>query len=240
MKRVLALAGWCLTLFCSIPLCGQPAADAELLAEINKIKAVDNHAHPLRVTAVGEKPDDEFDALPLDTIEPFSSPQRFRPDSPEYRVAWRLFYGYAYDDASEAHVRELMQTKQRFQRDQGDAFPTWVLDQLSIEIMLANRIAMGRGLAAPRFLWVPFADPLIFPLNNEAARRSNPDYRAFFPSEERLLKRYLAQCGLGAMPTNLSDYLSKLVTPTLEQQKRDGAVAIKFEAAYHSVREQSG
>lgn len=186
----------------------------------------------MRVTAAGEKPDDEFDALSLDVIEPFSAPVRFRSDNPEYRAAWKLLYGYAHQDASESHVRELMQTKQRVQRERGDGFPAWVLDQLNIETMFANRIAMGRGLTAPRFLWVPFVDALIFPLNNEGARRSNPDYRAFFPNEERLLKRYMTERGLTALPGNLSHYLRKLVTPTLEQQRRDGAVAIKFEAAY--------
>jgi len=29
---------------------------------------------------------------------------------------------------------------------------------LKIETMLANRIAMGPGVAPPRFLWVPFED----------------------------------------------------------------------------------
>jgi hypothetical protein len=33
------------------------------------MKAIDNHAHPLKYVAEGEKADDEFDALPLDAIE---------------------------------------------------------------------------------------------------------------------------------------------------------------------------
>ena len=98
--------------------------------------------------------------------------------------------------------------------------------------MFANRVAMGRGLVTPRFRWVSFVDALIFPLSNEAAKRSNPDYRGFYPGEERLLKRYLASAGLEALPTTLDAYLAKVVTATLESQKRDGAVAVKFEAAY--------
>ena len=50
-----------------------------LLAEIYKIKAIDNHAHPLKYVAEGEKPDDEFDALPLDAIELFPLPVRLNP-----------------------------------------------------------------------------------------------------------------------------------------------------------------
>ena len=33
------------------------------MAEIAKVKAIDNHAHPLRVVAEGERPDEEYDAL---------------------------------------------------------------------------------------------------------------------------------------------------------------------------------
>ena len=39
-------------------------ADPQLLAEIQKIKAIDNHSHPPRLTNAGET-DDEFDALPV-------------------------------------------------------------------------------------------------------------------------------------------------------------------------------
>ena len=81
-----------------------------------------------------------------------------------------------------------------------ETVPDWVLDQIGIETMFANRVAMGRGLNAPRFRWVAFDDALMFPLNNEAARRSNPDYRGFYPGEERLLKRYLTDLKIGALP----------------------------------------
>jgi len=45
------------------------SADPQLLAEIQKIKAIDNHSHPPKVVAPGEK-DDDFDALPCDPLEP--------------------------------------------------------------------------------------------------------------------------------------------------------------------------
>jgi predicted TIM-barrel fold metal-dependent hydrolase len=47
-----------------------------------------------------------------------------------------------------------------------------------------------------------------------------------------LLKRYLKDLNLKALPLTLLEYTSKVVTPALEAQKRAGAVAIKFEAAY--------
>jgi len=216
----------------SFQLQAQSGVDRDLLAEISKIKAIDNHAHPLKYVAEGEKPDDEYDALPLEAIEAFSLPLRLSPTNPEFIRAWHDLYGYAYNDMSEAHVAELLRTKQRVMHERADNFPAWVLDRLNIETMFANRVAMGRGLTAPRFRWVAFDDALIFPLNNDAAKRSNRDYAAFYPGEERLLKRYLADLKLAELPSSLNEYLNKVVTATLERQKQNGAVAVKFEAAY--------
>jgi hypothetical protein len=206
--------------------------DAPMFKEILKIKAIDNHAHPMKYVAAGEKPDDEFDALPLDVIEAFPLPLRLSPTNLEFVRAWRELYHYQHNDMSAEHLRELLATKQNVLNERGDGFPAWVLDQLNIETMFANRVAMGRGLTAPRFRWVVFDDALIFPLNNEAAKRSNPDYRGFYPAEEKLLKRYLSDLKVGAMPPTLPEYLAKVVTATLERQKSNGAIAVKFEAAY--------
>ena len=218
--------------FGAIPVTAQTQADPALVAEIAKIKAIDNHAHPLKLTAPGEKPDDEYDALPLEAIDPFPLPVRLQPNNPEFVTAWRQIYSYSYSDMTEAHVNELLAAKQRVMRERGDGYPAWILDQFNIETMFANRVAMGRGLAASRFRWVTFADALLFPLSNEAAKRSSPDYRGFYPGEERLLKRYLSDLKINVLPKSFAGYLKEVVTATLESQKRNGAVAIKFEAAY--------
>jgi len=42
----------------------------------------------------------------------------------------------------------------------------------------------------------------------------------------------LKACGYTKPPASLGEYLQKIVDPTLERQKRGGAVAVKFEAAY--------
>jgi hypothetical protein len=227
--RTLLLA--CL-FFISLPAFAQTRADADLLNEILRIKAIDNHAHPLRYVAAGAKADDEFDALPLDALEPFALPVRLNPTNLEFIGAWRALYHYSHDDMSDAHVRELLAAKQRVLKERGEAFPSWVLDQLNIETMFANRVAMGPGLSTPRFRWVAFDDALIFPLSNEAAKRFNRDYKAFFPGEERLLKRYLNDLKVSTLPSSLDAYLKSVVTPTLERQKQNGAVAVKYEAAY--------
>ena len=88
------------------------------------------------------------------------------------------------------------------------------------------------GLAVPRFRWVTYVDALMLPLDTASKRRINPDYAAFYPPEQRLLERYLSDLKLSAIPATLREYLSQVVTPTLERQKSGGALAVKFEAAY--------
>jgi predicted TIM-barrel fold metal-dependent hydrolase len=124
------------------------------------------------------------------------------------------------------------QGKQSVIDAQGERYPEWVLDQMNVDIMLANRVEMGKGIGPPRFRWVPYADALMFPLDNGALAAANSDRKAFFALEDTLLRRYLTECGLQARPRTLAGYLERVVTPTLERHKQGGAVAEKFEAAY--------
>jgi uncharacterized protein len=205
--------------------------DPSLMVEIRKIRAIDNHSHPPRVVADGER-DDEFDALPCDPLEPTEPNTMTRPENPQYLTAWKALWGYDYNDRSDAHVKELLAAKNKIRQEQGDNYPAWVLDRLGIETELANRVAMGRGLDPARYRWVPFDDALLFPLNNDAPAAESPDRKFFFGRENMLLARYRRELGVAAMPATLSEYASRVVTPELERQKKDGAVAIKFEAAY--------
>jgi hypothetical protein len=206
-------------------------ADPQLLAEINKIKAIDNHSHPPKLVDPGEK-DDDFDALPCDPLEPSDPTTITRPENPQYIAAWKALYNYPYNDRSPEHMKELLQSKQKVMQEQGDNYPDWVLDQLGIETELANRVAMGRGLQPPRFRWVPFDDALMFPLKNSALASETPDRKFFFQRESMLLRRYMKDVNRDALPPTLQEYVTKIVTPVLEMQKKNGAVAIKFEAAY--------
>src|SRR5208282_4783620 len=101
-----------------------------------------------------------------------------------------------------------------------------------VEVMLANRVRMGRGIQAPRFRWVPYADALLFPLDNTQLAARNSDRKAFFADEDMLLRSYLKDAGLTGPPASLDEFLIRVVTPTLERHKQEGAVAEKFEAAY--------
>ncbi len=199
--------GLCAALLVVLTACAPaPGVDPQLVDSIAGIKAIDNHAHPVRP---GDPPDKEYDALPVESLEAQSDPVRDRPGSPELIEAHRAMsqIGYGSDHA----VR--------------------VLDKLNIETMFANRVALGPGLASPRFLWVPFADALMYPMPTDSLIHYS-DQKSFFALEDKLLKRYYAESGVTAKPRTLGEYLDKVVRATLERHKQAGAVAEKFEMAY--------
>jgi predicted TIM-barrel fold metal-dependent hydrolase len=206
----------------------QPSADPALAAFIAKIRAVDNHTHVNTIA-----PDDsEYDALPLESLMPFPLPVRLGPENPDWLAASRALYGYPHADLNEPHVVELRGTKARIAKEQGARFPEWVLDRVGTEVMLANRVAMGPGLAAPHFRWVSYVDALMLPLSTKAKAATSPDRVKLYPLEEKLLRRYLADLDVAKLPPTLDRYLRTVVTPTLERQRKGGCVAVKFEAGY--------
>src|SRR2546422_11554967 len=50
---------------------GQAPVDPALAPYIARLRAIDNHAHPMRPVAKGELPHTAYDPLPLDGIPPF-------------------------------------------------------------------------------------------------------------------------------------------------------------------------
>lgn len=208
-------------LLLALAACGrapEAAVDPQLAAEIRQIRAIDNHAHPVSVTAPGDAPDRGYDALPVENLEPSSDPLNLRPGAPGAAEAHRALYGSGEKRAAIAQ--------------RGAQYPAWVLDQMGVEIMLANRVEMGPGIQPPRFRWVPYADALLFPLDTAGLAARNSDRKAFFALEDQLRQRYLHEAGLDSPPGTLGEYLARVVTPTLERHRQGGAVAEKFEAAY--------
>jgi uncharacterized protein len=203
-------------------------ADPAITRFIGTILAVDNHGHPNSVA-----PDDvDADALPLDGIAPFELPAQLHPDNPDWLAAYKALYKYPYEDLSDAHMNEWRGTMQGIVKAEGDQFPAWVLDKVGTEVLLANRIALGPGLAPPRVRWVSFVDALLLPLDSAAEAASSPDREKLFPLEDKLLQRYMSRLKIATRPSTLDAYLKTVVAPTLEAQHQDGCVAVKFEAAY--------
>lgn len=192
----------------SLAACSAPPVDPGLERYIASIKAIDNHAHPMLQLPAGAKPDSEYDALPLDALPPMTLPSRLRAEHPDWVAAM-----------SAVKARRLKS-------------PAEALDFAGIDVMLANRIAMGPGLAPPRFRWVSFVDALMLPLDGKLESARTPDTRSLYALETKLLHRYMSDLGIAKLPASLDDYVKTIVTPTLERQKKNGAVAVKFEAAY--------
>ncbi len=227
MSRRVAALGLLVPLIFQRATVAQTPIDSSLYAYIQSIRAIDNHAHPVSMAPL----DSDYDALPLDGIPAFDFPIRLRADNPELLTAWRELFGYPYTDRTEPHLAELRRLKARARADQGERYPAWILDKLGIDVQLANRMALGPGITAPRFRWVSFVDALILPLATKALQ-TTPDRADLYPRETRHLRRYLRALGLSTLPNTFAAYLSTVVTPTLERMQREGAVAIKFEAAY--------
>jgi predicted TIM-barrel fold metal-dependent hydrolase len=203
-------------------------ADPEITAFIGKIRAVDNHSHANSV-APG---DSDQDALPLEVISPFEVPVQLRPDNPDWLAAYKALYKYPHADMSDAHMNELRGAMQGVAKKQGEKFPAWVLDQVGTEVLLTNRVAMGPGLAPPRFRWVSYVDALMLPLSTKAEAATSLDREKLFPLEDKLLQRYMSNLKVTKRPATLDAYLETVVTPTLEAQQQGGCVAVKFEAAF--------
>jgi uncharacterized protein len=184
----------------------QPAAQLtyqRLLPEIERIKIFDHHAHP------GFADDAEVDPAP---VPPSALPYRLRLDNPDWSAAARALVGA---------------TPRRGDR------ASWnrMLDRLGIETSVANRITMSADLDPARFKWVFYADSFLFPFDNSGLAARNPDQAVFMPLQTTLLQRFRQQAGLSAPPATLDEYLA-FVARTLDDHKRRGAIAMKFEVAY--------
>jgi predicted TIM-barrel fold metal-dependent hydrolase len=201
------IASWLLTLPRALPAQAQP--DSALVAYIASIRAIDNHAHPMRPIQAGQPADTEFDALPLDAIPPFPLPWRLRLENPEWRVAQSALFDVP-NTGSDSAFRAVLRARRAAElRQQG-----------------------GPGLAPPRFRWVAFDDALMLPVDTRAEGARTPDTRSLYDKEQRLLHRYLHDLGLTSVPATLDQYVARVLRPTLARQHAAGAIAVKFEAAY--------
>lgn len=209
-----------------------PEIDLAIARILAETPAIDNHAHPM-LSPPADAVDREFDALPVDNLETQTDPVAWRLDWPKLADAWRSLYGFrGVPPLDSAGQQALDAARARVKAREGAGYSAWVLRQAGIGTMLANRVALGTGVAPPHFRWVPYVDALLFPLDNTGVAAVTPDRLAFFALEDKLRARYLRESGLDRLPPTLDGYLREVVTPTLERQRAGGAVAEKFELAY--------
>jgi hypothetical protein len=206
--------------------------DASIYNELTHTAAIDNHAHPGKLLAPGEQ-DVDADALPPDAISDLALPTPMLDGSPFLPEARRAMFhlNASGGPISPTQSEALRRKRDDLQRSEGDGYPAWVLNETKTAVMLANRVAMGRGLSGDRFKWVPFVDTFLFPLQNKSYKSRDPEHAAFFTREEALLSGYLQASGQRRLPPTFDDYLT-FVSHQLESWKGAGAVALKFELAY--------
>ena len=191
----------------------QVFSDPELLAAIQKIKAIDHHSHALPARRPESAESERLDPLGK---TPFPYPVRLRITNPEYIEAWRALYGYRHEDMMDDHAREALKAKMHLMAQKGEDYPSWVLDQAGIETMFVNMPSLGPGQTTPRFLWVTYADALLFP----------------FAGDQGAIQAMGKKISLDRSPATLDTYLNEVVKTQLLQWKSAGAVAIKFGIAY--------
>jgi hypothetical protein len=61
--------------------------DPGIAAQVYSIKAIDNHAHPV-LPPPNDKSERDFDALPVDNMEPETDVVAWRTDNPQLPAAW--------------------------------------------------------------------------------------------------------------------------------------------------------
>jgi hypothetical protein len=193
-----------------------------LLPQIEKIPIVDMHAHP------GYWDDTDVDAMAVTTTD--LDPARTRATNPEWLAAFKALYGYPYSDFSPEHLRWLDEKDDELRKQWGKEYLSKMLDKVGIQVSVANRVAMDYLENNPRFRFVFFVDPFMFPFNNQGLT-INPDRAVYFPIQEKALHRYLAQAGLQGLPSDLAGY-EAAIRKVLELDKQQNGVAIKFEAPY--------
>ena len=194
------------------------------LTEINKIPAFDHHAHP------GFADDPDVDAM---ASPPGSAAFRERETNPELVAAAKALWGYPYDDFSPEHAKWLVQKKSELKKQySGTAYFNMLLDKMNFDRGVANRAMMADYLDPKRFPWVFFVDSFMWPFDNSQQANRNGDQRVYIPLQEKMLKRWMQQEKLSALPTSFGDYL-RFITQVLEDnQKNMGGIAMKFEVAY--------
>src|SRR5437899_8114208 len=110
-----------------------------------------------------------------------------------------MLWNYPYNNSDAPHMHEWKEHKQRVSKEKANGYPEWILDKAGIDVMLANRVHMGSSIEPPRFRWVPYADALLFPLDNGLLAQKNSDRKAFFADEDEVRRLFLRDVGLDAI-----------------------------------------
>lgn len=200
----------------------QDAVDAKLLADIGRIRAIDNHMHGDAVDAA--RPARWKDDNPLG-VSRYPDVVGLQRTNPEWRTAWFTLYGYSFADADPAHLKSLLAAKRDTLAKAGANWPSNVLDAAGVEIALLNTVRPGPGQTNGRFRWVPYADPLLRPFADQSSWLG-------YSGGPATIAMLLKDAGFSRPPPTLAEYRVNIVNATLARWRKQGAVAVKFLCAY--------
>ncbi len=196
--------------------------DRQIVSEIARIRAVDNHCH-----------DDPADvarganwnkSAPLGTsVYPDVAP--LSRGNPEWIRAWRALYGYRHSDMQPVHLQELLKTKTELKQRMGEEWPRYVLDKSGIDVALVNATQIGAGQRNARFRLVPYADSMLWPFSGEEVRLG-------FNGPGGSIAQLFGEAGMSSPPATLEAYETRFLDPTIRRWKAAGIIAVKFMVAY--------
>jgi uncharacterized protein len=217
---MLSIAAW--TQAHPLPSKDVDAIYHRLLPQIEKIPVVDMHAHP------GYWDDTDVDAMAVTVTE--LDPLRTRRTNLEWVAALKALYNYPYSDLSPDHVKWVYAKDDELRKKLGKDYLDSFLEKCGIQVSVANRVAMDELEDNPRFRFVSFVDPFMFPFDNHDLM-INPDRAVYFPIQEKALHRYLKLVGASELPDTFTAY-ETAIHDYLRRLQKQGAVGIKFEAPY--------
>src|ERR1700735_3975286 len=121
-------------MFCATSPAQAQESDPELVAYINSIKAIDNHAHVTGLDLAHDRGFDQLrcDELPASTTLP---PANLRFNS-EQRTAYKALFGLDVKTGDDAEIKKI-QDKEIAARH-GVGFYGWVMEQAGLETCLAT------------------------------------------------------------------------------------------------------
>jgi uncharacterized protein len=183
------------------------AADPKLLADIQKLKAVDAHS---RLLVNGVEPPS---AAPS-RREPGTLPLRLRGEGPEWTRAWKVLYRINLADAdTDETIAVLQEAREKLRREKGAAFAADMLDVAGVELALVEGEPppSASGPAQGRFRFLPRADIFLRPFSQDSAEGLKPFFIA--------ARTY-------TLPKTLDEFLKRIVTPGLERWLGAGAVGV--------------
>ena len=197
--------------------------DPGIEREVRAVPAIDDHAHPM---ALGLEPEGD----PARPIQPYDYPLplRLRQSNPEYLDAWAALWQYEHRDFDLAHLGELVRRKDNLRTQQGARYNDWVLDQVNVETMVTIGISPAESLAAPRFSWCAHLDWALWPLDCQSTGG-----RRMVLNLRRIADQMLKGDGWEGQPKTLDEYLDDFLGPHLDEDKKRGAVGIKFNTPYY-------